>query len=378
LLNVGGTLYGTTTEGGGTGCGGTGCGTVFAIGPSGSERIVHAFKGPPDDGAYPIGALTDIGGTLYGTTHDGGSHTCGSVHCGTVYSIGTNGKETVIYNFKGGKDGESPSGGMVRIGSLLYGTTYAGGGHTGCETGYTCGTLFSITVSGDEKVLHAFSGIGGDGGNPSGALIEISDRIYGTTEFGGLASCNKSKTADEGCGTVYSMTTGGGEKILHEFKGGFDGKLPTEGVIDVGGELYGTAYEGGAGSTCSGGCGVLYSLSIGGTETVLHTFAISAKDGLFPSGLILDSNELYGVTYGGGTKGCANTQGCGIAYSASTSGHVTILHDFGATSSDAELPNSRLIALGSKLYGVSNHGGGGSCKGPNDSKGCGTVFELTP
>ncbi len=135
-----------------------------------------------------------------------------------------------------------------------------------------------------------------------------------------------------GCGIVYSMTTGGGEKVLHEFKGGTDGRLPTEGVIDVGGELFGTASEGGESICGGGGCGILYSMSTGGVETILHTFAATAAAGLEPSGLIFYSNNLYGVTFGGGNQGCENTRGCGIAYSASTGGHVTVLHDFGSAS----------------------------------------------
>lgn len=381
LLEVGDVLYGTTGEGGGSkNCGTIGCGTVFSIGANGGKRILHVFGGSPNDGATPEGALVNIGGVLYGTTFDGGSHVCGAVHCGTVYSIGVNGEEKVIYNFKGGTDGEGPNSAMVRIGTLLYGTTLHGGGHKGCLTGTTCGTFFSVSTGGAENVLHVFGGItASDGGNPSGDLIEINGRIYGTTQFGGLASCNKSKKVDEGCGTVYSMTTGGGEKVLHEFKGGFDGELPTEGVTDVGGELFGVTYEGGAGSICGGdGCGIMYSMSTGGSETVLHTFAITAKDGLFASGLVQFGNNLYGVTYGGGKLGCANVEGCGTVYSASTGGHVTILHDFGNGASDAQLPDTRLVALGSKLYGVSTRGGGGDCTGPNDSTGCGTVFQLTP
>jgi uncharacterized repeat protein (TIGR03803 family) len=380
LVQIGGTFYGTTSQGGGTGCGGDGCGIVFSIGPNGGEHIIHKFAGSPDDGATPLAGLVNVGGTLYGTTYDGGENKCGSVHCGTVYSIGTNGAEHVIYNFQGGKDGALPATDLVLIGSVLYGATYAGGGHTGCNTGYTCGTFFSVTAGGNEKVLYDFGGYNAkDGGNPSGSLIEISNRIYGTTEFGGLASCNKTSKEDIGCGTVYSMTTGGGEKVLHEFKGGFDGKLPTEGVIDVGGELFGTAYEGGDGSICGGGCGILYSMSTGGSESVLHSFAAKASDGLEPSGLIFYSNNLYGVTFGGGNQGCNNTRGCGIAYSASTGGHVSVLHDFGSGSGDPEEADSRLIELSHKLYGVSHRGGTGKCSGgPDDSTGCGTVYQLTP
>jgi uncharacterized repeat protein (TIGR03803 family) len=377
LLNVSGTLYGTTTEGGGTGCGGAGCGTVFAIGPDGTESVVHAFAGPPSDGATPFGGLVKVGGTIYGTTNDGGANTCGSIHCGTVFSIGANGAEKIIYSFKGGSDGEYPAGSMVKLGSLLYGTTYQGGGHTGCDTGYTCGTVFSITTAGAEKVIHAFTGVGSDGGNPSGALIEIAGTLYGTTEFGGLSQCTDTHNTPIGCGVVYSMSTGGGDTILHAFKGGSDGQTPSEGVVDVGGQLFGTTIVGGAGSTCQGGCGVIYSVTTGGNESVVYTFQ-QAANGFLPAGLVLSGNNLYGVTYIGGKHGCTTGEGCGVAYSASTGGIATVLHDFGKSAKDAELPDSRLIAVGSKLYGVSTHGGTGKCTGPDNSTGCGTVYQLTP
>lgn len=385
LLKLGTLMYGTTSEGGGTGCGGKGCGTVFSVTPGGGVSIIHKFAGPPDDGATPISGLVSAEGTLYGTTYDGGKNKCGSVHCGTVYAIGVNGGERVVYNFKGGSDGEFPSTDLAFFNGQFYGATYAGGGHTGCATGFTCGTFFVVSKGGSEKVLHKFGGINAkDGGNPSGSLIAIGTQLYGTTEFGGLASCNKSGIVDEGCGTVYAMTTGGGENILHEFKGGFDGRLPVEGVVDVDNQLFGTAYEGGSGSICSGGCGILYSMSLGGTESILHPFAEKAADGLNPSGLIfLTDNtlgdELYGVTFGGGNNKCGSTKGCGVVYSASRGGHATVLHDFGSVTGDAEEAESRLIAFEGKLYGVSHRGGTGKCgDGPNGSTGCGTIYQLTP
>lgn len=386
LVDIGGTLYGTTSEGGNTGCGGNGCGTVFAIGPSGGERVIHIFTGSPD-GATPLAGLVNVQGTLYGTTYDGGKNKCGtSLHCGTVFSIGVNGGEQVVYNFKGGKDGAFPSTDLAFFNGLLYGATYAGGGNKGCATGYTCGTFFSVSRGGAENVLYAFGGIDAkDGGNPSGSLITIGTQLFGTTEFGGLASCNKSGSADEGCGTVYSMTTGGGEKVLHSFAGGFDGRLPVEGVIDVDNVLFGTAYEGGSGSTCAGGCGILYSMSLGGTESILHSFGAKAADGMYPSGLIFVTDntlgdEMYGVTFGGGKKGCSNTKGCGIAYSASRGGTVSVLHNFGSDAGNPQEADSRLIELGSKLYGVSHRGGKGTAcsTGPDGSTGCGTVYQLTP
>lgn len=77
LLAVGGTLYGTTSAGGANGKGGT----VFSISPSGSESILHSF-GQGTDGADPLAGLINVKGTLYGTTSSGG--TSGD---GTVFAI---------------------------------------------------------------------------------------------------------------------------------------------------------------------------------------------------------------------------------------------------------------------------------------------------
>jgi hypothetical protein len=64
------------------------------------------------------------------------------------------------------------------------------------------------------------------------------------------------------------------------------------------------------------GCGVVFKLSPGGTETVLHTF--KGSDGAFPeAGLIADSSgNLYGTTLVGGAPGCFAALGCGTVYKA--------------------------------------------------------------
>jgi len=82
LINVRGLLYGTTRFGGGNGCGGAGCGTVFSLDPNtGAETVVHSFSGDAD-GEFPTAALIDVNGTLYGTTLQGGAH-----HRGTVFAL---------------------------------------------------------------------------------------------------------------------------------------------------------------------------------------------------------------------------------------------------------------------------------------------------
>jgi hypothetical protein len=59
-------------------------------------------------------------------------------------------------------------------------------------------TVFSVTSSGIEAVLHSFSD-GSDGKNPESGLIDVNSTLYGTTAYGG-------GSGPETGGTVYSIT----------------------------------------------------------------------------------------------------------------------------------------------------------------------------
>ena len=152
LANVNGTIYGTTAAGGLRKCfypGYHGCGTVFSMRTSGNEHILYRFTGGPD-GANPSANLLNINGTLYSTTANGGNRCAYFGTCGTVYSVTASGQEKVIYRFKGGlyghSDGSLPLSALIDVHGELYGTT-AGGGPYGCNTGSGgCGTVFKVTL----------------------------------------------------------------------------------------------------------------------------------------------------------------------------------------------------------------------------------------
>src|SRR5580704_11869350 len=110
LLDLNGTLYGTTSQGGKYKGG-----TVYSISPTGAFKTLHYF-GEGDDGARPMAGLIDVNGTLYGTTEFGG--TSGA---GTAYAISTSGSEKVLYNFTNGADGGYPWGPVTNIDGTLYG-----------------------------------------------------------------------------------------------------------------------------------------------------------------------------------------------------------------------------------------------------------------
>ncbi len=98
-------------------------GTVFSIGRHGHEQVLHSFGSTARDGAIPAAGLVNLNGTLYGTTDSGGAH-----RSGTVFSITRDGVETVLYSFGTVPgDGAYPLAGLTAVGATLYGTTSSGG-----------------------------------------------------------------------------------------------------------------------------------------------------------------------------------------------------------------------------------------------------------
>ena len=177
LTEYNGTLYGTASQGGTKGCHGKqGCGTVFSVTTSGGEHLLYSFT-PFQQGTFPHSGLIDVKGTLYGTTEKGGGGG------GTVYSVGPSGTETVLHSFHGGKsDGDTPLGGLTVVKHSFYGTT-EDGGNSGA------GTVYSISAAGAFVLLHHFKGTP-DGSYPNGGLINVHGTLYGTTPFGGSGACN--------------------------------------------------------------------------------------------------------------------------------------------------------------------------------------------
>jgi uncharacterized repeat protein (TIGR03803 family) len=219
-----GTFYGTTDIGGTSGDG-----TVFSITSAGTETVLHPFAGSSSDGSRPAtGLIQGSDGNFYGTTDAGGVNADG-----TVFRITPSGTETVLYSFAGGSsDGSHPEGGLIQgSDGNFYGTTDAGGANGD-------GTVFKITPSGTETLLYSFAGGSSDGSNPTAGLIQGSDgNLYGTTFLGGA----------NGHGTVFKITPSGTETVLHSFAGGFsDGESPEASLIQGSdGNLYGTTLDGG-------------------------------------------------------------------------------------------------------------------------------------
>lgn len=291
LIDVNGTLYGTAC------CGGTNeGGTAFALDRrTGVYNVLYQFcqKTYCTDGSGPgVGGLIDVGGTLYGTTDQGGAF-----RWGTVFSIDPiSGSENVLYSFCGlgsnCSDGSQPQG-LVSLGSMLYGITASGGSHRyPCySSGTGCGTVFSFNLqTGKQKVLHSFGGIANvrDGNFPFGGLVSDGTALYGTTAYGGA----------NGYGTVYSIDKKtGAEKVLYSFcsqTNCTDGSVPYAGLIDVNGTLYGTTTQGGTGN-CTGlspGCGTVFSIETctarGARACAGHIGEPPAESGTAPASRVRD------------------------------------------------------------------------------------------
>ena len=341
LIDVNGTLYGTTYGGGKDGDG-----TVFSVSTTGNEKVLYSFRGnilsASTDGANPSAGLLAVKGVLYGTTEYGGSGGTGE---GTAVKIGMDGTEKVLHSFGPEPDGANPVASLVNVNGNLYGTTLNGG------TSQFYGTVFRISTAGREKVLHSFAGFFDDGENPTASLLDVNGTLYGTTHYGGQIS-------GFGYGTVFALNTNGSqERVTYRFSPSSGGDYPLASLIEIDNMLYGTAAGGGV----SGG-GTAFKTGTGGGISVLHGFG-SGSDGSGPfAPLLYVRRKLYGTTAGGGAYGK------GTVFTMSLSGKEKLLHSFGY-GTDGATPLAGLIDVSGTLYGTTSAGG---------TYGDGTVFALKP
>jgi uncharacterized repeat protein (TIGR03803 family) len=366
LVLQGGKLWGTTNLGGvGTCTRNLGCGTVYQVNAAGDEKVMYAFKGG-EDGSAPAAGLALLNGKFYGTLSRGGDKTgCPDFSCGAIFEIGPSGAERLVYSFKDGKDGAGPYARLVAFNGSLYGTTARGGGSSACGGGDSgCGTVFKVTPGGKEEVLHSFDNAP-DGAVPLGGLTVAGGILYGTTQQGGT----------DGSGTVFSITARGKETVVYSFKGGRDGSGPVQDLTTqkgVPGLLYGITQNGGLIGTqnCgAGGCGTVYSIGTQGKKTVLYRFK-GSPDGTHPYGNVTPvKGVLYGTTGLGGNAACYTGNGCGTIFKLKLSGtgyKETLLYNFMAAGT---YPTSGFTMLGGTLYGTSKGGG---------KYGIGSIFSYTP
>ena len=285
-------------------------------------------------------------GNIYGTVGDDNSNAAGS-----AFKMTPAGTFTRIYSFcalTSCADGLGPWGGLnLGKDGNFYGTTTGGGS-------VASGTVFRLTPTGTLTTVWNFDN-GTDGGAPWYPPLQgLDGNFYGVSS------------------TVYSGDYGAFYKLVptatppykesvpvdFNYTNGNDPNLPVQATD---GNFYGSAFSGG-----SKGIGVVYRTTAAGVITVLHNFTGYPTDGTSPLGALVQGNDgsFYGVTYQGGTSNL------GMAFKITSTGTLTILHNFVGAPNDAAYPRSGLT-LGSdgNLYGTTLNGG--KANG-------GTIYKLTP
>ena len=237
IFDTAGNLYGTTVGGGPHNDG-----TVFKLTPTSTgywkENIIHSF-GATGDGVGPNGPLVmDAQSNLYGTTSNGGAGNVGTVFA-LSHNPGGGWTESLLHSFTAG--GQPFSGVILDSAHNLYGTTFTGGAQGS-------GTVFRLTrisfngqIIWKEITLYSFTA-GTDGANPASPLArDAAGNLYGTTSGGAPTGCNSFYS----CGQAFKLSVGGNGlwsiAALYPVPGFLDpnGSL----VLDSSGNIYGTAID---------------------------------------------------------------------------------------------------------------------------------------
>jgi uncharacterized repeat protein (TIGR03803 family) len=329
LTVSGSMIYGPTTNGGTRGGG-----AIISINPSNnSYNLVYSQQGNGDE-LFPYGGFAPSGSLLYGTSKAGGAN-----GDGTIYSFNpASNAEHVVYSFTGSS---TANGSLVGEGSLFYGTALGGDG-----------TIYSFNPANNNvATVYTFTGGTSDGASPTGdgPLVASGALLYGETNSGGA----------NGDGVIYSFNTlNNSTNILHSFSGSSGDGYPTnQGLIGSGTVLYGTTSGGGA-----NGAGVIFSYD---TSDNQFNMLASLPAGFDPEGSLVQSGSiLYGMSEQGG----ANDYGSIYSFDTSDDS-LTILHSFDLT--DGESPfDDGMVLVNNTLYGMTSNGG-------TDNFGDGVVFALT-
>lgn len=354
------TFFGVTAQGGANGSG-----TLFSVSAAGNAGVLSGLGGTA--GASPQGLVLGSDGNFYGTTQNGGS-----ANEGTVFQLTPAGVVTVLHTFGDGtvsNDGANPQGTLIQgADGNFYGTTQYGGSAN-------LGTIFKMTPQGAVTIVHSFGNgsVTNDGAQPVAGLVQVNGVFYGTTLRGGVSVQSgsvgggapvASSAVDNG--TVFKLDSNGVVTILHRFGDGTvanDGLLPHAPLTfnpSSPGILYGTTVNGG-----SAGDGTLFKITTSGVVTILHNFGDGSvtNDGLNPIAPVVTCNStssgltIFGTTQNGGAAGQ------GVVFALNSSSQLIIIHSFGdgSVANDGALPNAGLsLDASGNLYGATVGGGAGS------------------
>jgi uncharacterized repeat protein (TIGR03803 family) len=230
-------------------------------------------------GRRPFGSLFYDGSYLYGMTWLGGTN-----EMGVVFKILPDGSNyTILIDFANSTIGRAPLGNLISDGTFLYGMTTSGGI-------FDAGTIFKILPDGNGFIKIFDFPVGSTGYYPFGSLFFDGTFLYGMTNLEGLN--NK--------GTIFKiLPNGSGYNVLHNFGCGDDGAHPNfTTLISDGNFLYGMTSLGGINNE-----GTIFKIMHNGLNYEKIFDFNSVPNGGYPDGsLIIEGNNLYGMTWIGGTN----------------------------------------------------------------------------
>jgi uncharacterized repeat protein (TIGR03803 family) len=198
---------------------------------------------------------------------------------------------------------------------------------------------------------------GTDGAYPTAALVQgTNGNLYGTAYSGG-AYAN---------GTVFTVSPRGELTRLYNFcaqASCADGANPNAPlVLGTDGNFYGTTLYGGA-----YGYGTVFKITPGGKRTTLYSFCAQAScaDGANPTAALIQASDgnFYGITESGGAYIYDGT-----IFRLTFSGTLTTLYSFGYIDGDMVFGGGLIQGTNGNLFGTTGFGG---------ANGAGTVFEIT-
>jgi uncharacterized repeat protein (TIGR03803 family) len=151
-----------------------------------------------------------------------------------------------------------------------------------------------------------------------------------------------------------------------------DGSSPSAGLIrGRDGNFYGVTAKGGQFND-----GTVFSITPGGVETVLYSFAGGTADGANPTGDLVQGSDgnFYGATGGGGPGKCPGIEpigydgppsACGTLFKLTPDGTDTVLHFFSGGADGGQPTGSLVQGSDGNFYGTTSYGRG-------------TVFKISP
>ncbi|MCB0448227.1 MAG: T9SS type A sorting domain-containing protein [Gelidibacter sp.] len=244
---------------------------------------------------------------------------------------------TKLYDFKYVNPsilgGRTPQGSLISDGTFLYGMTSLGGANG-------MGTIFKIMPDGSNFIkIFDFMGVV-SGSEPIGSLYFDGTYLYGVTQKGGTSNF----------GTIFKILPDGTNYTkLKNFTGTPDGWRPKFcTLVSDGTYLYGTTIVGGSADK-----GAIFRIMPDGTNySVIYSFTGGSGGENIYGSLILEGNQLYGMTELGGS----NNLGTIFKVSTDGSNYVKLL-DFGGGLYGGAPQGCSLYFDGGFLYGMTTYFG---------------------